>query len=371
MPSCRSFFAADAQGRFMKSAESFRLGAGDWRNRLERGVGGGGATLVVDQWFGTTCGAASVVVGRSISGSFGGGGLVYVQGSGGGRSVMSGVSSSKILIHSNLFKIILNSSSFFPNPPPEMAMSTEFTKLFPNLPEELALECLTRLNYVARRIGALVCRRWSELLLSRDFFYHQKRTGFTQKPVVMVQSILVQGEIPVCFPSYRLTIYYPDNRIWDRVDPVPQYPYGLPLFYQVVSSKGKLVVMGGLDPTSWEPVRDVFVYEFTTGSWIRRKDMPSCRSFFAASTIDDVVFVAGGHDVNKNVLSTAWKYDIRADEWTELPGMNEERDECAGIVVGSEFWVVSGYATQAQGRFMKSVESFGLGTGDWRFAQDA
>ncbi|KAG5557104.1 hypothetical protein RHGRI_007388 [Rhododendron griersonianum] len=84
-----------------------------------------------------------------------------------------------------------------------MAMSTEFTELFPNLPEELALECLTRLNYVAHRVGDLVCRRWRELLLSRDFFYHQKRTGFTQKPTVMVQSIWVHGEIPVRFQSYR------------------------------------------------------------------------------------------------------------------------------------------------------------------------
>ncbi|KAG5557106.1 hypothetical protein RHGRI_007390 [Rhododendron griersonianum] len=58
-----------------------------------------------------------------------------------------------------------------------MAMSTEFTKLFPNLPEELALECLTRLNYVARRVGALVCRRWRELLLNKDFFYHRNAPG--------------------------------------------------------------------------------------------------------------------------------------------------------------------------------------------------
>ncbi|KAE9458180.1 hypothetical protein C3L33_09897, partial [Rhododendron williamsianum] len=99
--------------------------------------------------------------------------------------------------------------------------------------------------------------------------------------------------------------------------------------------------------------------------------MPTCRSFFAAGAVDGVVFVVGGHDTNKNALSTAWKYDIRADEWTELPGMNEKCDECAGIVVGSEFWVVSGYATQAQGRFMRSAESFGPGTGEWRLAQDA
>ncbi|KAG5557100.1 hypothetical protein RHGRI_007384 [Rhododendron griersonianum] len=74
--------------------------------------------------------------------------------------------------------------------------------------------------------------------------------GSPKKAAIMVQSIPIQGEIPVRFPSYGLMIYYPDSGIWDRVNPIPEYPDGLPLFCQVVSSEGKLVVMGGLDPMS-------------------------------------------------------------------------------------------------------------------------
>lgn len=109
------------------------------------------------------------------------------------------------------------------------------------------------------------------------------------------------------------------------------------------------MVMGGWDPTSWEPVKDVFVYEFTTRSWTQRKDMPSCRSFFAAGAVDGMVLVAGGHDESKNALNSAWVYNIRNDEWAELSRMSEERDECEGIIIGSEFWVVSGYGTESQG----------------------
>lgn len=35
------------------------------------------------------------------------------------------------------------------------------------------------------------------------------------------------------------------------------------------------------------------------------------------------MLVASGHNGSKNALSTAWTYDIRADEWTELTRMSE------------------------------------------------
>ncbi|XP_059668561.1 F-box/kelch-repeat protein At1g15670-like [Cornus florida] len=250
-----------------------------------------------------------------------------------------------------------------------------FTELIPGLPEELALECLTRLHYTAHRVAARVSRRWRDLLESRDFYYHRKQTGHTHKAPCLVQSRPVHSESggskPVAQPSYGIAIYDTVTGVWDRVDPIPKYPDGLPLFCQVASSEGKLVVMGGWDPVSWDPVKDVFVYEFTTRRWTQRKDMPSNRSFFAIGTVEGRVFVAGGHDESKNALSSSWVYDMGSDEWTELNRMSEERDECEGIVIGSEFWVVSGYDTESQGRFKSSAECFELGTGRWRRVEDA
>jgi hypothetical protein len=143
------------------------------------------------------------------------------------------------------------------------------------------------------------------------------------------------------------------------------------MFCQVIGSEGKLVVMGGWDPISWEPIKDVFVYEFTTRNWTRGKDMPSTRSFFAIGEFEGRIFVAGGHDENKNALSSAWVYDLETDEWTELPRMSEDRDECEGVVIGSEFWVVSGYSTDNQGAFKGSSESFDIGSGQWKRVEDS
>ncbi len=250
----------------------------------------------------------------------------------------------------------------------------EYTELIPGLPEEIALDCLTRLHYDTHGVASRVCQRWRHLLQSRDFYYHRKQTGFTHKVACLVQSVPVlagSGSKPVKQTKYGLSMFDPESGEWDQIEPVPKYPDGLPLFCQVISSEGKLVVLGGWNPASYKPVKDVFVYEFTTRRWTQRKDMPSSRSFFAVGSSNGKVYVAGGHDDSKNALKTAWVYDLGMDEWTELAQLSEERDECEGVVIGSEFWVVSGYDTDRQGRFKSSAEVLNMETGEWRRVVDA
>ncbi|KAL6502770.1 hypothetical protein OROHE_024197 [Orobanche hederae] len=248
----------------------------------------------------------------------------------------------------------------------------EFAELIPGLPEELALECLTQLHYSAHRVSSHVCKRWRDLFQSKNFYYHRKLSGFTQKTACLVQALPAQsGSKPLGQPRYGISLLEPVSLSWDWVDPIPKYPDGLPLFCQVVSAEGKLIVMGGWDPSSWEPVRDVFVYEFTTRIWTQCADMPSTRSFFAIGAVGGNVLVAGGHDESKNALSSAWAFDVEKNEWSELTRMGEERDECEGVVVGSEFWVVSGYGTETQGAFKSSAEVYEIGSGQWRVVEDA
>ncbi|KAK9058667.1 hypothetical protein SSX86_023509 [Deinandra increscens subsp. villosa] len=258
-----------------------------------------------------------------------------------------------------------------------MDPESQLTELIPGLPDEIALECLTRLHYEAHAVASDVCRRWRRLLHDGEFYYHRKRTGFTRTLACFVQSLPVQtepggsGSKPEKQPKYGLSVFDPVTEKWDLIDPVPKYPDGLPLFCQVASSEGKLVVMGGWNPTNWEPLRDVSVYEFTTRRWTQRVAMPATRSFFATGARDGKVYVAGGHDESKNALKSAWVYDIKSDEWTELTRMSEERDECEGLVIGSEFWVVSGYDTDSQGRFKDSAEVYDIAAGTWRRVEGA
>lgn len=243
---------------------------------------------------------------------------------------------------------------------------SEFTELVPSFPEELGLECLTRLPYTVHRVASRVCRRWRELLQSKDFYHHRRKSGHTHKVACLVQALpSATGRKRSESPSYGITVFDPVSETWERVNPVPKYPDGLPLFCQLASCEGKLVLMGGWDPASYNPVTDVFVYDFTTRRWRRGNDMPSKRSFFAIGAFSGRVYIAGGHDENKNALESAWVYDLRKDEWAELTRMSQERDECEGVVIGNEFWVVSGYGTESQGGFEGSADVYDFGSGNW------
>ncbi|XP_021893975.1 F-box/kelch-repeat protein At2g44130-like [Carica papaya] len=252
---------------------------------------------------------------------------------------------------------------------------TQSPELIPGLPEEIALECLTRLHHLTHRVATQVCSRWRRLIHSKEFYYQRKQTGKTHKTACLIQSLPVHPGSddlkPVGAPRCSITLFDPVNETWDRIDPIPKYPDGLPLFCQVASSEGKLVVMGGWEPASYQPTNDVFVYDFTNQRWKQGKDMPETRSFFAIGEVEGRVLVAGGHDNNKNALSSAWAYDVSSDEWTELTRMSQERDECAGIVIGGEFWVVGGYRTESQGGFEGSAEFYELRTGEWKRVEEA
>ncbi|KAK8260012.1 hypothetical protein V6Z11_D13G094400 [Gossypium hirsutum] len=253
--------------------------------------------------------------------------------------------------------------------------SFEFsTELVPGLPNELGLECLTRLPYTAHRLASGVCHRWRDFFQSPDFHYHRKKLGYTQKVACLVQAFsggTVNGpKRPGELPSYGISVFESLNRGWYRLPPVPKYPNGLPLFCQLASCEEKLVVMGGWNPVSYDPVADVFIYDFTTQQWRQGKDMPSKRSFFAIGACSGRVYIAGGHDENKNALRTAWVYDLRKDEWDQLGELSKERDECEGVVIGEdEFWVVSGYGTERQGQFDGSADVYEFKSGEWRVAE--
>ncbi|KAK4762414.1 hypothetical protein SAY86_008182 [Trapa natans] len=248
------------------------------------------------------------------------------------------------------------------------------TEWIPGLPVEMGLECLIRIPYPAHQVASGVCRKWRELLQCPEFYNHRRRLGYTCKVVCLIQVLppesLPDESKPRGSPRYGVTVFDPVSRSWERIAPPPRFSSGLPLFCRLAGCEGKLVVMGGWDPQSYDPVSDVFVYDFTAGEWHAGAPMPSKRSFFAAAGVGGRVYVAGGHDEGKNAMRSAWAYDPRGDEWAELPQLSQERDECEGLTVaadgGGEFWAVSGYATERQGAFEASAEVYVPGAAEWR-----
>jgi hypothetical protein len=241
--------------------------------------------------------------------------------------------------------------------------------LLPGLPEEIAMECLLRVSHTAFPQLQGVCKRWGELVAGQGFFEQRQRLGATQKLFCIVQALPEEAEQEgkhQSAPAFGVSVYDAENRRWSRLPPIPDLPHGLPVFCRMVTMNGKLVLLGGWHPTTYEALSSVYMFNFSTQSWKKCADMPRCRSFFACAFIGNNIFAAGGHDDSKNGLATADVYSLEDNRWEALPDMSEERDECGGVVLdGNKLAIISGYSTTAQGQFVSSGEVYDPQLGCW------
>lgn len=173
-------------------------------------------------------------------------------------------------------------------------------------------------------------------------------------------------------PVYRLTLSDPGTGNWCELPPVPDSPTGLPMFCQVAGVGSDLVVIGGWDPMTGKASQSVYVYSFVSSKWRRGTDMPGRpRTLFGcASDFDRTVYVAGGHDDEKNALRSAMAYDVAQDDWVGLPDMDRERDECKAVFRRGKLHVIGGYSTEMQGRFDRSAEAFDVASWRWNTVRE-
>ncbi|GMI93828.1 KISS ME DEADLY 1, Kelch repeat F-box 20 [Hibiscus trionum] len=249
-------------------------------------------------------------------------------------------------------------------------------ELIPGLPNDIARECLVRVPYTNFSTIASTCRDWKLEIHLPEFFRHRRAAGCSKHVMVMTQSRVNpernSGLKCQAMPVYRIVVLEPDTGDWCELPPVPGCSDGLPVFCQVVGVGLNLVVMGGMDPDTFDVRNEVYVYNFLSATWRRGADMPGVKRIFfgCASDLDRLVFVAGGHDGEKNALRSAMAYDVGSNTWVSLPDMERERDECKGIFHLGKFHVIGGYCTDRQGRFESSAELFDVATWQWSPVQE-
>ncbi|KFK35204.1 hypothetical protein AALP_AA5G254000 [Arabis alpina] len=263
--------------------------------------------------------------------------------------------------------------------------------LIPGLPEELAMECLIRVPFQFHSSVKSVCRTWRTLVSDKSFNKERQRFSKAESLLCLVQPLTSppspmidagekkkeeeeeegeshQQQQPrvTGTPLYGLSVYNATLDTWHRI----VIPEQIPLFCECVAIQdaGKVLLLGGWDPETLQPVKDVFVLDFFAGVWKRGKPMSAARSFFACASVGSTkVYVAGGHDDQKNALRTAEVYDVERDEWLMLPPMEEGRDECHGFSTGKDFGfcVLSGYGTETQGQFRSDAEVYDPVMNSW------
>ncbi|CAA6666286.1 unnamed protein product [Spirodela intermedia] len=257
--------------------------------------------------------------------------------------------------------------------------------LIPGLPDDVARACLTRVPYPGFRAVRSVCKQWREELESPAFHELRRGGGLNRTLVALAQSEQPSSAAsrpvpppggagpdrpPLCrLRQGHILLARPLRAPLRQVELPPPVPGSrLPIFSQITAAGRELVVLGGWDPATWIATNKVFIYDLASGVWRVGSRMPGPRrSFFACAAAPDgrTVYIAGGHDEEKNSLRSAIAYNVETDSWSPLPDMSTERDECGGVFRRGTFLVVGGYSTEMQGHFGKSSEAFDPATGRW------
>ncbi|KAI3949619.1 hypothetical protein MKW98_020941 [Papaver atlanticum] len=244
-------------------------------------------------------------------------------------------------------------------------------EIIPGLPNEIGRECLIRVPYDRFATLISVSRTWKQEVKSAEFFQRRKTSGLNQSMIAILQTdptnfITTTNNPHITTPKYRLCLYEPGKNERITLPAIPGCDDGVPLFCQCAGVGRNLVVIGGWDTKSWQVLNSVYIYNLVTGTWRRGADLPGdTRSFFACASDSKTVYIAGGHDQEKNALKSALAYDVSGNVWAPLPDMARHRDECKGLFYGGKFHVIGGYQTEMQGDFEKSAETFDVETGTW------
>ncbi|KAJ0458859.1 putative F-box/kelch-repeat protein KMD1/2 [Helianthus annuus] len=249
------------------------------------------------------------------------------------------------------------------------SLVSSYMDRFQDLPHDIALQCFIRVPFNQFHTIRSVCKAWKAEVHLPELLRLRNSTGKAQSLVVLSQAKMNPAEKWKCsdVPVYRLVVLEPETGSWSEMPCLPEFENGLPLFCGMVAVGSDLVVMGGYGPGTWDCLNSVFIFDFLSSKWRRGADMPGGpRSFFGCAVDGQrTVFVAGGHDLEKNALKSVWTYDVVKDNWTQLPDMIKERDECECLFHHGKFHVINGYPTNMQGQFYQSIEVFDMLARKW------
>lgn len=108
----------------------------------------------------------------------------------------------------------------------------------------------------------------------------------------------------------------------------------------------------------------IWKYSLAYRDWNKCEGMNQPRCLFASASLGSIAIIAGGIDMNGNVLKSAELYDSLTERWETLPNMHSPRRSCSGFFMDNKFYVIGGMTTVRDS--LTCGEEFDLKTRKWR-----
>ncbi|XP_068659708.1 F-box/kelch-repeat protein At5g26960-like [Aristolochia californica] len=194
-----------------------------------------------------------------------------------------------------------------------------------SLPDDLLLECLSRVASSSLPSVALVCRRWSQFV-SSPVFYSLRRANDLLRPTLYAVAV---SDFGVLSASHRFE---------------PGWPWKTVLFTGAAPAEGleasslshpRLVA---LDSSIYVLGRNASMrYDTWSETVAPRAPMLHQRKKFAAATVAGRIYVAGGCRT-----AAVEEYDPASDTWRVVSEAPKKRYGCIGAAVEGVFYVIGG-----------------------------
>ncbi|KAL8525463.1 hypothetical protein ACS0TY_014903 [Phlomoides rotata] len=217
----------------------------------------------------------------------------------------------------------------------------------PGLHDEIALTCLARAS--RSDYAALSCLNVRfHMLIESGYMYNLR----------VQQGMMEHWVYMVCDPR-GWEAFDPFRNKWMRLPKIPCDDCFNCADKESLAVGTELLVFGRelFDFAIWK-------YSLAYRDWNKCEGMNHPRCLFASASLGTIAIIAGGSDINGNVLKSAELYDSLTERWEMLPNMHSPRRLCSGFFMDGKFYVIGGRNTVKDS--LTCGEEFDLKTRKWR-----
>ncbi|XP_010556158.1 PREDICTED: F-box/kelch-repeat protein At1g67480-like [Tarenaya hassleriana] len=229
--------------------------------------------------------------------------------------------------------------------------------LIPGLPDDVAKLCLTLVPRADFPSMGSVSKKWRFFMQSKEFITVRKLAGVLEE-WLYVLTMDCEGK----------------ESNWEVMDSsghkrsfLPPMPGPAKSGFGVVVLNGRLLVLAGVSVTDGARVAsaDVYQYDSCLNNWSKLPELNVARYGFACAEVNGLVYVAGGHGIEGNSLSSAEVYDPQTGKWTVIDSLRRPRWGCFAFGFNGKFYVMGGRSNFTIGN-SKLVDIYNPELGSWR-----
>eukprot|EP00262_Sarcandra_glabra_P020861 TRINITY_DN849_c0_g1_i1.p1 TRINITY_DN849_c0_g1~~TRINITY_DN849_c0_g1_i1.p1 ORF type:complete len:427 (+),score=29.17 TRINITY_DN849_c0_g1_i1:152-1432(+) len=224
------------------------------------------------------------------------------------------------------------------------------SSLIQTLGRDISIKCLLQCSRSDYGGIASLNRSFRSLIRSGELYRLRRLMGIIEHWVYFSCNVL------------EWEAFDPDRRRWMHLPRMPHDECFMCCDKESLAVGTELLVFGK-EVTSYI----IWRYSILTNSWSSGMVMNTPRCLFGSASLGEIAIVAGGCDMQGNILSSAELYDSEKGTWVLLPNMNKPRKMCSGVFMDKNFYVIGGMFDK---EFLHCGEVYNMETGTWTVIDD-